>query len=92
MKTYEIPVHHTATTTTKHRVEGKSMQDAMFQLGQKLADISNPFACAIDEGDAEIELVSKPGSPVIVPDDSQGALDLADEIATGEPATEAPPA
>ena len=73
MKTYRIPVTHTASTVVEHTVTGKNMQDAMFQLGQALTDAADPFECVVDAG-LDITVEIRPGSPQIVTD--QTSLDL----------------
>lgn len=68
MKTYSIPVTHTATTVVEHSIEAKNMQDAMFQLGKSISDAPDPFACLAEAG-VEITSDIKAGSPQIVADD-----------------------
>lgn len=63
MKSYRIPVTHTAKVVVEHEVEAKNMQEAMFKLGQTLVDAPTPFDC-VDHDDLEAEI--KPGTPEIV--------------------------
>lgn len=77
MKTYLIPVSHTATTVVEHRVEAKNMQDAMFRLGTAISDTPDPFECVTAAG-ISIEVEVRPGVPQIVEDEQlplEGGLD-----------------
>ena len=72
MKTYLIPVTHTATVVVDHKIEAKNMQDAMFRLGKSISDAADPFACV--EPDGEMGVAVTAGSPQIIADDE--TLDL----------------
>lgn len=65
MKTYRIPVTHTAEVVIEHTVQAKNMQDAMFRLGQSLPDAPDPFEC-VDTSTAQFTVTVAPGSPTIV--------------------------
>lgn len=73
MKTYLIPVTHTATVVVDHKIEAKNMQDAMFRLGKSITDAADPFACVTDDiegaGRIPVDLSVTPGSPRIIADD-----------------------
>lgn len=73
MKTYVIPVTHTATAVVEHVVKAKNMQDAMFQLGQSLPTAPDPFDCLTGLDDREDSVVEfgvevSAGSPAIIAD------------------------
>lgn len=73
MKRYRIPVTYTATATINREVVAKSMQEAMFKLGQKFSTDPTPFDCVLHDSDAPVvAVVTTPGTPEIV--DSQLSL------------------
>lgn len=72
MKTYSIPVTHTAHIVVEHEIEARNMQDAMFRLGKSIADAPDPFECVGTDFPMNVEV--SPGSPRTLVDDE--TLDL----------------